>query len=155
MNFKQITLAALVVAGLSTSLVSCKSQADKDAEMKAKIEAVTPGATVTVKDGVATLSGENITAEQRMTFEEAAQKIDGVKSVNNNIAIPAPPVVNADNEIITAAQAIVANYTGVNASVVNGTITLTGEIKRSDLTTLMQALNAINAGKIDNQLVIK
>lgn len=155
MNFKKITLAALVVAGLSTSLVSCKSQADKDAEIKAKIEAVTPGATVTVKDGVATLSGENITAEQRMSFEEAAQKIDGVKSVNNNIAIPAPPVINADNEISTAAQAIVANYPGVTATVANGVVTLKGEIKRSELTALVQALNAINAGKVDNQLVIK
>lgn len=155
MNFKKFTMAALVVASLSTAFVSCKSQADKDAEIKAKIEAVTPGATVVVKDGVATLSGTNITEEQRKSFEEAAKKIDGVKSVNNNIEVPPPPVVNADNTINDAAKAIVANYPGVNVNVANGIVTLTGEIKRDELQSLIQALSAINAGKIDNQLVIK
>ena len=43
----------------------------------------------------------------------------------------------------------------VNAAVSDGVVTLTGEIKRSELPSLIQKLNEIKPKKIENKLVIK
>lgn len=158
MTLKNAALALVLATGLSTGMVACKSQEKKDAEAKAKIEAAAPGVTVNVKDGVATLSGELADNNARTMAEEAAKKIDGVKSVTNNITVtpaPAPVVINPDQALITAANEAVKAFTGVNAAVKDGVVTLTGDIKKADLPALMQAMNAIRPKKVENKLTIK
>ena len=161
MNLKQAALAFALVTGLATGLTSCKSQEKKDAEAKAKIEAAAPGVTAEVKDGVATLSGELATDAARTAAEDAAKKVDGVKSVSNNTTVtpppaaPAPVVINPDEALITAANAAVKDYTGVTAAVKDGVVTLTGDIKKADLPKLMQAVNAIKPKKVENKLTVK
>jgi hypothetical protein len=92
----------------------------------------------------------------------AAKNAKGVKSVVNNIMISAPPAPTAPNVEITSTDslktsvdALVSSYKTVQASVDNGVVTLTGEIKRSQLTTLMQSVNELKPKRVENKLVIK
>lgn len=158
MNLKQAAMVFALATGLTTGFISCKSQEKKDAEAKAKIEAAAPGVTVEVKDGVATLSGTVADDAAKAAAEDAAKKVEGVKSVVNNTAVtppPAPVVINPDEALITAANAAVKDFPGVTASVAAGVVTLNGEIKKADLPKLMQAVNAIKPKKVDNKLVVK
>lgn len=158
MNLKHTALAFALVTGLSAGMISCKSQEKKDAEAKAKIEAAAPGVTVAVKDGVATLSGEMATDAAKAAAAEAAKKVEGVKSVVDNTTVtppPAPVVINPDEALISAANEAVKAFTGVTASVKDGIVTLNGEIKKAELSKLMQAVNAAHPKKVENKLTIK
>jgi len=157
MNLKQAALVFALAIGLTAGMASCKSQEKKDAEAKAKIEAAAPGVTVEVKDGVATLSGEVADDAAKAAAEEAAKKA-GVKSVVNNTTVtppPAPVAINPDESLTTAATAAVKDYPGVSVAVKDGIVTLNGEIKKSDLPRLIQAVNEIKPKKVENKLVIK
>ena len=161
MNLKQTALAVALVAGITTGMTSCKSQEKKDAATKGKIEAAVPGVTVTVKDGVATLSGEMTDDAAKAAAEAAVGKIEGVKSVVNNATVappapvPAPVTINPDEALTTAATTAIKDYTGVSAAVKDGIVTLSGDIKKADLPKLMQAINAIKPKKVENKLTVK
>jgi hypothetical protein len=47
------------------------------------------------------------------------------------------------------------DFPGVTATVDNGEVTLTGNIKRDDLPRLMQSVQALNPKKVNNNLTIK
>ena len=155
---------ALFAFFLSASLLflGCKP---KDSDVQAKITekfAATPecaGASATVADGVATLTGEVKDDACKNMAENAAKEIKGVKSVVNNLTTtppPPPPVaVNPDSELTQGVTDATKDFPTVTASVNNGEITLTGSIKRTDLTKLMQTLNSLKPSKINNQLTIK
>lgn len=163
MKLKQILSIAILAGGLAVSMQSCKSE-PKDTEIQSKVSAAlvsTPGVTVTVDKGVVTLSGEVADEATKQAAETAAKGLekDGVKSVNNNLTVtpppPPPPVVSADDTLTSGVNAVLAAYKGITAEVKDGVVTLRGDIKRADLTNLMQALNALGAKKIENQLNIK
>ena len=161
MNLKQTSIAFAIVAGLAVGMTSCKSQEKKDLEAKQKIEAASPGVTAEVKDGVATLSGEFADDATKVAVEQAAQKVDGIKSVVNNITVatipaPAPVVINPDEALIASSMAVLREYPGTNAEVKDGVIMLSGEIKKADWMKLRPALDALRPKKVDNsKLTIK
>lgn len=156
MNFKNLGIALSLMAALAISLPSCKSQEKKDAAAKAKIEAtLTPGATVDVKDGVATINGTFADEATKTAAIESAKKVSDVKSVVDNSTLPAPVVIAPDEALTTAVNAAVAKYPGVNAQVMGGVVTLTGTTNRTDLQNLMQALNELHPSKVENKLTIK
>ena len=70
-------------------------------------------------------------------------------------AAPAPVEISGDDAITTGVKDATKDYPGVNATVNNGEITLTGSIERSKLPNLMQSLNSLRPKKINNQLTIK
>ena len=159
MRITKIFFAVSIAA--STLFFSCKP---KDSDVQAKITekfAATPevaGATATVADGVATLSGEVSNPEAQAQAETLAKEIKGVKSVVNNLTVtppPPPPVVSPDAALEQGVTDATKDFPTVKASVSNGEITLTGTIKRADLQKLMQTLNTLNPSKINNQLTIK
>lgn len=149
---------------LSASVLffSCKP---KDSDVQANINqkfAATPectGATATVADGVATLTGEVKDDACKNMAGNTAEGIKGVKSVVNNLTTtpppPPPPAVSPDTALAQGVTDATKDFPTVKAAVNNGEITLTGSIKRSDLTTLMQSLNTLHPTKINNQLTIK
>ncbi|PWT71939.1 MAG: transport-associated protein [Bacteroidetes bacterium] len=113
-----------------------------------------------VANGVVTLSGEVKDDATRTSVEEAVKSIKGVRSVINNCTItpppPPPPVAVSQDDVLSRGVAdATKDFPGVKANVKDGVITLTGEIKRSSLPTLMKSLNALNPKKIQNQLTIK
>lgn len=158
MTLKNISLTFFLVAGLSLGMASCTSQEKKDAEAKAKIEALLPGVAVDVKDGVASLNGELADESARVAAEETAKGVSGVSSVVNNITVSPqlpPVVINPDEELTGAAQAVIQAYPGVSATVTDGVITLTGEIARDDWMKLRPALDALQPKRVENRLTIK
>ena len=149
---------------LIASVTSCK-QKTSDADLKTAVEksfagtgGSLAGANVDVKDGVVTLTGEVKTEAEKAGAETFAKGINGVKSVVNNLTVAPPPaapvVITADDPLKTSVDATIKTYPGVSATVQDGVVTLTGQIKRDDLQKLMVALNTLKPKKIENKLTI-
>lgn len=153
-------LAALALV-VAMTFTACKP---KDADIEKSVAtaiAAYPGVSVTVKDGVASLSGEVADETTKSAVETAAKAVKGVKSVSNGLTIPPPPppvVINPDETLQKTAADIIAGLPAaksVTATVKDGVVTLTGTIKKADLPGLIQKLNEIKPKKVENKLVIK
>ncbi len=162
MNYR-IKLTKLLFTGLVASLLlsACKPSDSKIAEnVKSKVTPVAPAVAAVVKDGVVTLSGEVADEATKAAAETAVQGIKGVKSVVNNITLPPPPppvvTINPDDVLRTTIDAAFTakGIKGITASVSNGEVTLTGEVKRADLTKVMQVANEAKPKKVVNQMKI-
>ena len=164
MKVKVFTILTLCIA-LFAAACGGKSDADLQKAVTDKLAAdrVT-GVTATVKDGVATLTGE-VAAITVKNKAETSAKVEGIKSVTNNLTLkplPTPPPQASPDQMIqgTVDQAIkTLNLTGanVNVAVSGGVITLTGNVSKADLTKVMQAANEAkgNATKVENKLTVK
>jgi osmotically-inducible protein OsmY len=119
------------------------------------------GINATVKDGVVTLAGQFKDEASRTAAENAVKEIKGVKSVVNNGSItppppaPAPVVISADDELNKGVTDAIKDFPTVKASVKDGVVTLTGNIRRANLQKLIMSLHTLKPKKIDNQLTIK
>jgi osmotically-inducible protein OsmY len=153
----------LLGTALAFSLLAC---APKDADIQKEIAsklADTPGVQVTVVDGVATILGTCKDDVVKQNVERTVQAVKGVKSVVNNCEIPAPepevttaPVeINADSVLSTSVNEVVKTYNGVTATVVNGVVTLSGNIKRDQLPNLIKSVQELKPKKVENKLTIK
>ncbi len=160
MKLTKLFLAVFISA--STMFFSCTP---KDSDVQAKITekfAATPdcaGASATVNKGVATLTGEVKDDMCKMTAESTAKSIKGVKSVINDLtvtpAVATPQTTTPDSGLMQGVTDATKDFPEVTATVNDGEITLTGNIKRADLPRLMQSLNSLKPKKINNQLTIK
>lgn len=157
MNFKHAIVVIALSTSLGLSLQSCTSQAQKDAKAKASIEAsLPPGVTVEVENGVATLNGEFQDENTKMITEESIKSVEHVKSVANYTTVMPAPVINPDAELQSAVASLISSFSGVNATVNEGVIVLSGEIERTQWMSLKQALDALRPRSVDNtQLIIK
>lgn len=160
MKIKQ--LLPVIILAATISVTGCK---EKDSDVKARVEEKlqpnqeTAGTMVAVNDGVTTLSGEVSTENGKMESENIAKGTKGVKSVVNNLTvtppvITPPVVVTADDPLTMAVRDATKDHPTVNATVMNGTITLSGTISKADNIILMKKISALNPGKIDNQLTV-
>lgn len=149
---------------LAFSLVACgPKDADIQKEIAAKMGDM-PGMEVTVKDGVATISGVCKDAACKESCEGIAKGIKGVKSVVNNCEIaapepvaatPAPVEINPDAVLTTSVNEVVKTYSGVTVAVANGVVTLTGTIKKEQLPNLIKSVQELKPKKVENKLTIK
>ena len=162
MKLTKVLMAVAIIA--TTSFVSCSP---KDADIKTAIEEkinTTPGmmgATVDVKDGIATISGELKDPESKAMAEKEIAGVKGVKSVVNNCTVapppppPAPVVIAADDPLTMAVTDAIKDYPGVKADVKDGVITLTGDITKDALKKLMPMLQSLKPKKVENKLTVK
>lgn len=149
---------------LVASVTSCK-QKTSDTDVKTAVDNAIAantqlsGISSSVDKGVVTLTGQVATEAAKSAAESAARGINGVKSVVNNLTVTPPaqdPVqITADDPLKAGVESTVKAYPGVNATVQDGVITLTGEIKRTDLQQLMAALNSLKPKKVENKLTVK
>jgi len=142
---------------LSIFFISC---GPKDGDITTSVNKVytensITGVTTTVKDGVATLSGEVENEAAKAKAAELAKGVKGVKSVTNNLVVQAPVQINTDDALRRGVMDATKDHPSVTASVNDGVVTLTGSISRNNLASLMQTLNALNPKKVQNQLTIK
>jgi hypothetical protein len=86
--------------------------------------------------------------------KDTENKVDTTTTITPAPA-PAPVEITADDSLTTGVKDATKDYPGVNATVNNGEITLTGQIERSKLSNLMQSLNSLRPKKINNKLTIK
>ncbi|MFB9109364.1 BON domain-containing protein [Flavobacterium gyeonganense] len=159
MKFKSIALG--IILGLV--LLACTP---KDADIQKEINeklADTPEVQVTIHEGVATIVGTCEDDAFKKNIERSVKAIKGVKSVVNNCQIPVPNeepaaaavIINSDADLDKSVGKVIKSYDGVSATVVGGVVTLSGEIKRSQLQPLIQSIQELKPQKVDNKLIIK
>lgn len=136
--------------------VGCKP---KDADIQAAIQAKeAAGITVAVAKGDVTLTGEVAHEAAKTEAEKIAKAEKGVKSVINSLiikSVSAPIVISQDPILTKSVADATKDFPTVKADVKDGVVTLTGEIKKASLITLMQHLSALKPKKIDNKLTVK
>lgn len=116
-----------------------------------------------VKDGVVTLSGEVESDELKSMAASSLTGIKGVKSVVNSVTVkpkgPSPEELKkmADDALLSKVNENFATYKieGVTATVSDGVVTLTGDVKRANLQNVMKAAMESGATKVENQMTIK
>jgi osmotically-inducible protein OsmY len=153
------TRARSILTAVSLTLVIAAC-GPKDADIQAEATqalAATPGAAVDVAGGVATISGQVADSTARTSAEAAVKGVKGVKSVVNNVTVTPPPpvVISADDSLKTNVAAALKDFSTLTADVKDGVVTLTGEIQRSALPKVMQALSALHPKKIENKATVK
>ncbi|MCZ4242624.1 BON domain-containing protein [Pedobacter punctiformis] len=130
----------------------------KDADLQAAIQAKeAAGVTVAVAKGNVTLTGEVADETAKAEAEKIAKAEKGAKSVVNSLTVkPVVPVVIAeDTTLIKNVADAVKSFPTVKADVKDGVVTLTGQITKASLITLMQHVAALKPKKIENKLTVK
>jgi len=157
-KFMQMLGLALAVTILFTA---CKPSDAAIAEaVKTKISSVSQGLVVDVKEGVVTLTGQVADDATKAAVESALQGVKGVKSVVNNTTVPPPPPppvqINPDDVLRSTIQSAfdAKGIKGITATVSNGEVTLTGDVKKADLANVMQVANESKPKKVNNQMKI-
>ena len=153
-------LVILISLALALTLAACGGKSDADLQKAAEIavKAKVPGATVTVKDGVVTITGVANDAAAK-TAAEAAAKVEGIKSVTNNmtVATPTPVAQMASGDDAKVKAAIEENWkkagcTGATVTVKDGTATGIGTVPKGKLAPCVVAAQEAKPGKFDNKL---
>lgn len=148
-----ISLAVLFMAACG------KSDADLTTAVNDKLRAdgVT-GVTVAVKDGVATLTGEVADITVKSKAEASAKAVAGIKSVDvaNLRTKPLPVATPAAADPALTGKITEdlkkAGCTGASVTVVNGKVTVTGEVPNAKYATCIQTIQQSGITGIDNQL---
>jgi len=160
MKLKFFTVLMLAAAAFMSACG--KSDADLTKAVTDKLAAdKVSGVTASVKDGVATLSGEVADVTVKSKAEASAKGVEGVKSVTNNITLkplpPAPTPAGSDQMLKGTIDESIKklNITGITVAVADGDVTLTGDVKKDDLAKVMQAVSATNPKHINNKLTVK
>lgn len=146
------------VALISSTIPGCKSKVN-DADVKTAVETAlqanpeTAGLMVDVKDGVATVSGEAKDEAAKTKATELATAVKGVKSVENNVSIAAPPPppveITADDPLTSAVKDATKDYPTVTATVKDGVISVSGELKSDSWKKLKMTLDGLKPKKVD------
>ncbi len=156
---KTIAMTALALA-VSFGAVSCKKKVS-DADLKTQattVVASNPTASVEVKDGVAHLSGTYASQAEKDAAIAALKAIAGVKDVHDmtTIAAAEPVVVNqVDPAMLQKVQDAVKDFPSVKVEVVNGELTLTGDVSAQQARKIKESVDALQIGKYNNNLVVK
>jgi hyperosmotically inducible periplasmic protein len=159
----KITKMLMAVAILLTlGFAGCKP---KDADIKANVENALKanpdagGVTVTVIDGVATISGDVKDDATKSAVEAAAKTAKGVKNVVNNTTVPAPVATVPEPASVTtvldaATQQKVKDglkdIKGVTVTFTADKAVLAGEVNAKDNMKIQQMLGAANVKSANN-----
>jgi hypothetical protein len=99
-----------------------------------------------------------------LTFQSCKNKNKDTTNSENTVSTTpetttntntAPVTVSGDDELRRGVTDATKDFPGVQATVNNGEVTLTGSIKRDRVPTLMQSLNSLQPRKINNNLTIQ
>jgi len=158
---KTIAMAALAVA-VSFGAVSCKKKIS-DADLQTQATTVVtsnPGASVEVKEGVAHLSGTFADQQSKDAMIAKLKAINGVKDVMDMSTIAAAPApVETTSAVDPAVQKKVQDalkdFPTVKVEVVNGQLTLTGNVSGQQARKIKESVDALKIGKYNNNLIVK
>lgn len=143
---KILTIVCLAAA---LTLSACWGKSDADLQKAATDAVKNPAVTVTVKDGVATLTGE-VADETAKTAAGTAAKVDGVKSVTNDLKVkPTPPPATADSADKTKIEDALkkAGFTTVTVDVSGTQATLRGTYPKGKGQDVQKVATEANGGK--------
>jgi len=154
--FSVILMSSMFFIGCGQKDTDIKANVEE--KLKTNADMVAGAMTVSVTDGVVTLTGTCKDEACKAKCEELAKSAKGVKSVVNNAMVAsmqAPVEISTDAALSQGVTDATKDHPTVKASVNDGVVTLTGEIKRDQLAKLMMTLNTLKPKKIENQLTIK
>ncbi|WP_027376170.1 BON domain-containing protein [Kaistella palustris] len=157
---KTLAMAALALA-VSFGSTSCKKKVS-DAELQTQATTVvtsTPTASVEVKDGTAHLSGTFADEASRDSMIASLKAIPGIKDVMDMSTIEAPVVVETASAVDPAVQQkvtdAVKDFPSVNVEVVNGELTLTGNVSSAQARQIKMSVDALKPGKVNYNYTVK
>ncbi len=154
----KIAIATLALA-VSFGSISCKKKVS-DADLLSKattIVANNPSASVEIKEGTAHLSGTFDTEAQRDAMIAELKKVEGVKDVMDmsTIAAPVAVVSPVDPAIQQKLVDALKDFPSVTVSVVNGELTLTGDVSSVQARKIKESVDALKVGKVNFNTTVK
>lgn len=156
MRIKFLTVLSIAIA---LFIGACgKSDADLTKAVNDRLAAdKVTGVTASVKDGVATLTGEVADITVKTKAEASAKAVEGIKSVTNSLTTRPLPVATpaAADPALTGKiteDLKKAGCDGASVSVVGGKVTVTGTVPSAKYTTCIQTIQQSGITGIDNQL---
>lgn len=156
MKVKFLTVLSLAIVLMLGACGKKDADVQKAAQDKLAADNVV-GATVTVKDGVATLSGQVADITVKNKAEASVKAVEGVKSVNNTItlrpvavATPAPADPMLQGTIDQNLKK--AGCTGATVETIAGKVTIKGTVPSAKYAECVQVVSQSGAAGIDNQL---
>ncbi|MBS1571954.1 MAG: BON domain-containing protein [Bacteroidetes bacterium] len=157
---KTIAMAAVAIA-ISFGSISCKkkiSDADLSTAATTAISAYA-GTSVEVKEGVAHLSGEFASDADKQAAVDALKKVAGVKDVMDMATVKAAEVVQTVAAVDPAVQKKVTDalkdFPTVKVEVVNGELTLTGNVSSTQARKIKESVDALKVGKVNFNYTVK
>ena len=132
MKAKFLTVLMLAIAVMAAACGKSDADITKAVNDKLTADGV-KGVTATVKDGVVTLAGEVADVTVKSKAEASAKGVEGVKSVTNSLTtkpLPTATPAAADPALTGKITEDLkkAGCTGASVSVVNGKVSVTGEV---------------------------
>ena len=152
---------AVLALMVSTVAVSCKKK-PKDTELATQateIVKANPTASVEVKEGVAHLSGTFATQAEKDAMIASLKAIPGVKDVMDMSSVVPAAVVETASVVDPAVQQKLADavkdFPTVKAEVVNGELTLTGDVTAEQARKIKMSVDALKLGKVNFKYNVK
>ena len=156
---KTLAMAALALA-VSFGAVSCKKKvSDADLTTKATaIVAANPTASVEVKEGKAHLSGTFATQAEKDQMITSLKAIEGIKDIHDMSTIAAPVTVATNSvvapEIVQKVADAIKDFP-VKAEVINGELTITGNVSSAQARKIKESVDALKVGKVNFNYSVK
>ena len=153
-------MAALALM-VSTVDVSCKKKPNDTelATQATEIVKANPTASVEVKEGVAHLSGTFATQAEKDAMIASLKAIPGVKDVMDMSSVVPAAVVETASVVDPAVQQKLADavkdFKTVKVEVVNGELTLTGDVTAEQARKIKMSVDALKLGKVNFKYNVK
>ncbi len=158
---KKIFQMAALALMVSTVAVSCKKKPNDTelATQATEIVKANPTASVEVKEGVAHLSGTFATQAEKDAMIASIKAIPGVKDVMDMSSVVPAAVVETASVVDPAVQQKLADavkdFKTVKVEVVNGELTLTGDVTAEQARKIKMSVDALKLGKVNFKYNVK
>lgn len=157
---KTIAMATLALA-ISFGSVSCKKEVN-DTELQSQATTIVssnPNASVEVKEGTAHVTGTFADEASRDQMLASLKAIPGIKDVMDMSTIAAPVVVETvsavDPAVKQKVQDAVKDFPSVEVQVVNGELTLTGNVSPEQARKIKMSVDALQVGTVNYNYTVK
>ena len=116
--------------------------------------------TTEVREGVVTMKGEVADETTKTAALNAVRHVEGVKSIESYITVKAgttaPQKSETDVRLKTAIDSMLKlqNIPGVDISVSNGEVTLSGQVSRTQEVAIMKMAGDVKPSKLTNYLTV-
>ena len=153
-------MAALALM-VSTVAISCKKKPNDTelATQATEIVKANPTASVEVKEGVAHLSGTFATQAEKDAMIASLKAIPGVKDVMDMSSVVPAAAVETASVVDPAVQQKLADavkdFKTVKVEVVNGELTLTGDVTAEQARKIKMSVDALKLGKVNFKYNVK
>ncbi|RNA61752.1 BON domain-containing protein [Chryseobacterium nematophagum] len=161
---KTFAMATLALA-ISFGAISCKKKIS-DADLKTQamtVVATNPNASIDVQEGVAHLTGTFPDQQSKDAMIAQLKAINGIKDVHDMASIETTPATPAPVETQSAVdpavqkkvQDAVKDFPSIKVEVINGELTLTGNVSSTQARKIKESVDALKVGKVNFNYTVK